>query len=142
MKHQDFIKHVRENAFLKLNEIDREEYPCLQNLSSAFAFKYLPIPEKTKKPEFIYVKQKNDSNKSFHETNGAVAYWNQAWEAGHLRFQMLRKDLTESLKWLSRYSDKNIYLIPHKQSNNYYAFQHILNLIPAKTRHKNGLPLL
>jgi len=141
MNHQDFIKHVHEHDFVKPSEINRDDYPCLQNLSSAFTFKFLPIPQIIEKPEFIYLKQEDDSNESFHELTGIVAYWNQAWESGHLRYDMFEKEILESFKWLSKYSDRNIYLIPYKKNNNYYAFQHILNLIPSKTRIQNGLPL-
>lgn len=141
MNNQNFIKKIRENDFISFSEVNRNEYPCLQNLSSAFFYKYLPIPDHTVNPEFVYIKQPGKSKKSFNELAAAQGLWNNAWEAGHLRFEMLEDKLPNSFNWLSKYSDKNIYLIPYKKNNNYFAYQHILNLIPAKTRYKNGLPL-
>lgn len=142
MNHQEFINRVREDEFIKFNEIDRNEYPCLQNLSSAFFFKYLPVPKSTGNPEFVYLKQKDNSSDSYHELSGLTSMWNQAWESGHLRYELFKDDLPSNFKWLSKYSDRNIYFIPYNNKNNFYAYQHILDLIPAKTRAQNGLPLL
>jgi hypothetical protein len=141
MSNQESLNRIRESEIYHPKDINRDDYPCLQNLSPAFTFRFLPIPNENKSPEFVFVNFDNQKEFNTIEVSGLITYWNQAWESGHLRYSLFEEEFNKSFAWLSKYSDSNIYLIPYLKSNNYYAYQHLLNLIPAKTRIVNGLPL-
>lgn len=140
MNQKKIIKQIHESEIANADEIDAEHYPVLRNLSSAFIYSLLPIPESKKHPEFIYIKELSKKDR-WMELSNFIAQWNNAWEPAHLRLDMFYDEVPEELNWLKEYEDDNIYLLPHHKNSNYYAFQHLLNLLPAKTRNHHGLPL-
>ena len=140
MTTKQFIEHERKEWFPGIESLDRDIFPHCGNLSGAFFYRLLPNPVERFPPEVIHVKTER-TGESMLELTGFIASWNMAWESGHLRPQMFaRKEFPEEVKWLRNCEDANIYLVPHSKSNNYYAHQHLLNLLPAKTREKFGLP--
>lgn len=140
MTTRDFIREEKRDWYLKAATMDRDEFPSCGNLSGAFFYRLIRNPTDRLKPEFVFIKEIDREERNL-EIDGFIGTWNMAWEAGHLRPQMLKKKIPEDLKWLNRHTDSNIYLLPYFKGNNYYAHQHLLNLLPAKTREKFGLPI-
>lgn len=139
---KNIINRIVKEDLLDVDKIDSEYFPALQNISSAAIYRFLPVPSKRKPPEFIYVKKLQNAAKNFNELSGFIARWNLAWEAAHLRYDILYDEIPKEIGWLSECEDQNIYLLPYERGTNYYAFQHVLNIIPAKTRINFGLPLI
>ena len=139
MNRKNIITEIKKTNLATPEELDPEHYPVLRNLSSAFIYDLLPVPESRKNPEFVYVKEFTKDR--WLEINNFIVQWNNVWEQAHLRLDILYDQIPEELNWIKDHEDSNIYLLPHHKHSNYYAFQHILNLIPSKTRLKHGLPL-
>jgi len=125
----------------KIEELNKEEFPSMQNLSSAFFFQFVPCPDSTYSPEFVYIPL--DENAPPHtEETVSLMNWNLLWEAGQIRPQFFESELPEKLKWLKKYEGHNIYLIPQFPSNRYYAYSSLFHLIPQRTLARFGLPFL
>ncbi len=140
MNKKGIIERLHKSELITPEEVDTEYYPVLRNLSSAFIFSLLPIPKSRKSPEFIYVKELSHKDR-WMELSNFITQWNTAWEPAHLRLDMFYEEVPKELEWLKNYEDSNIYLLPFHKNTNYYAYQHLLNLIPSKTRINYGLPL-
>ena len=100
------------NSYLAVpDDLSKEEYPLLQNLSAAFIFNCLPVPSSEEQPEYIYVdfEDMQNSNK-IQEVRVFISQWNFAWESGSYRHDLFRQDIPKELSWLSSFSGKNIYL--------------------------------
>jgi len=127
------------------DELNSNEYPCLDNISSAMIFQFMPRPKKPKSPEFVYikvdlkVKLKEDENT---KTLNRIAEWNLAWEAAQLRSEMFGADLPNRLKFLEKFPDQNIYLLPKIRNHRYYSYLPLFHLLPLNILKKFGLPLL
>jgi len=141
MSDKEIFEQILASELAGADEANRETYPSLRNLSSAFLFSLLPVPEQRRSPEFIYVKQAVNKAR-WTEINGFIAQWNSVWEPAHLRMDMFFDEVPTAMDWLKNYEASNIYLLPYHKKSNYYAYQHLLNLLPAKTRLGYGLPLL
>jgi hypothetical protein len=140
MNRKNIIEEIIKEELASGEELNPEHYPVLRNLSSAFIYDLLPVPESRKNPEFVYVKEINNKDK-WMEISSFIAKWNFVWEAARLRLDILHDEIPEDLTWLKDNEESNIYLLPHHKHSNYFAFQHLLNLIPTKTRLNHGLPL-
>jgi len=129
-------------------ELSKDEYPLLQNISAAFIYNCLPIPEIDSKPEYIYIHSDKSLKKGFFHNQVSnnvqllISKWNMAWESGHYRYDILHEDIPNDLKWLEKFTDKNIFLIPRFSYHRYAAFSPLYHLLPKHILQYNRLPLL
>lgn len=140
MTTKEFLQSQKQEWFPQSSTFDRNEYPVCGSLSGSFFYRLIPNPTERHPPEFVFIKPDDNGIHSL-AMKGHIAQWNMAWEAGHLRGEILRAEMPESFSWLDNYKDANIYLLPYSAKHGYYAHQHLLNLLPARTREKFGLPL-
>ena len=123
------------------HEYDRDLFPNLWNLSSAFFFGHLPVPKDNKKPEFVFIKDYYEE-KRFTEKSMTIAEWNMIWEVGHLRTDFFWRKLPKELEWLKKYEGENIYLVPDQKDYPYQTYCPLFHLLPFQTRKKFNLPLI
>lgn len=140
LKEQFIQKEVTE-AIVTDTEFDRDEFPNLWNLSSAFLFGQLPVPKENKTPEFVFL-QDYDFQKGYSENIVTIAEWNMVWEVAHLRSDFFWQKLPSGLDWLKNFEDINLYLVPDNKQTPYSTYEPFLHILPIKTRQKFGLPLL
>jgi hypothetical protein len=140
----DIDQAVRRSFIAKGDELSPEWFPDLQSISPAFIYQMLPHPLSLKSPEYAYVPQnlKDGKRNSSIEVQLAVSQWNLAWEAGQLRYEMFEEKLPEELKWLEKFADKNIYLLPRTHGHRYYSYVPLFHLLPRRTLNRFRLPLL
>jgi hypothetical protein len=126
-------------------ELDSDMFPRLWNPSGAFIYRWMPHPLEKRQPEYVYipasVSVRGEDDTSIRVAS-LVAEWNLAWEAGHFRYKMFRESLPFSLKWLERFSDQNVYLVPDDSFHRYIAYGPIFHLLPHQTLKRFGLPML
>ena len=145
MDERQFLREVKEEEFFSEHEITTEEFPHLDNISSAFFYQFLPRETTRTNPEFVYIRHTAEEMENHNlaiEKEVAISEWNLAWEAGQLRYDILNEKLPLSLQWLSRYQDQNIYLLPRFSFHRFEAFSPILLLLPWQICKKFGLPYL
>jgi hypothetical protein len=133
------------SVIAKEDDLDPDVFPELYNLSPAFLFSLIPYPEKREQPEYVYMdvpiwrKRKKESEADLlvkiHE-------WNFAWEAGQLRYDMFGRKLPQGLKWLKRFRNQNIYLLPKTSFYHYESHAPLYHLLPRKTLDRFSLPVL
>lgn len=146
MKDEDkkFVEEIRKDNLLDEKEFNRDEFPILRNLSTAFMYQFVARPQEEMLPEYVYVDNYYDNYKKKRNTelHLAISQWNIFWEAGQLRYDFFKEDLPKSLKWLKRFRNRNIYLLPYKPNNRYYTYEPLFHLLPLKTRKYFNLPLV
>jgi len=126
------------------DDLDLDMFPQLYNISSAFFFQYLPHPLSSNLPEFVYVPLKTRQKKGgsyWTDCHVALHKWNISWEAGQLRHELFEDELPAQLKWLERFEDTNIYLLPDTNPR-YDAYLPLYHLLPQRTLQNFNLPLL
>jgi len=138
------VEEIRKDNLLDEKEFNRDEFPMLRNLSTAFMYKFVARPQKEMLPEYVYVDNYYDNYKKKRNTelHVAISQWNIFWEAGQLRYDFFQEDLPKSLKWLKKFRNRNIYLLPYKPNNRYYTYEPLFHLLPLKTRKYFNLPLV
>jgi hypothetical protein len=148
MKHEDIVD-VDEFHLAKGEDRLPENFPDLGNLSAAFFFQFIPRPAQVLPPEFVYIPidaRKSPMNKRRLLTELTISQWNNLWEAGHLRSQfvpqVINTDFPEELKWLTKFQDVNLYLIPDDGRSKFEAFSPLYHLMPLRTLERFGLPAL
>ena len=122
------------------DELGADDFPCLNNLSAAFVYQYLPVPiEPLPAAEYVHVPiDPNDNG-----TIGWLFKWNVAWEASPKRFHMFDEhDVPEHLRWLDRLEGHNICLVPNVQADPYTAYAPLYHLLLLDTLRRFGLPAL
>ncbi len=95
-------------------------------------------------PEFVYIPLKTRQKKGdSHWTNCHVALheWNISWEASQLRHEIFEDKLPAQLKWIRKFEDANIYLLPDTTPK-YEAYLPLYHLLPQRTLQNFNLPLL
>lgn len=128
------------------DELDREVFPQLYNLSSAFFYQYICRPLSKAKPEFVYIPCEPYENMSGHrrdvelELEVAINKWNYSWEANRLRQEMFKGKLPFKLKWLEKYTKANLYLIPDFNLR-YDAYLPLYHMLPQCILKSYNLPL-
>lgn len=126
-------------------ELTAEQFPQMYNLSAAFIFQFLPIPKQRVLPEYVYLETCSEGTLSPDERAEvlvAISQWNMAWEAGQLRHDMFNEKLPAELKWLSKFENQNIYLLPKTAHHKYDTYSALFHLLPQRTLEKFGLPFL
>ena len=126
-------------------DLQRENYPHLGNISARFIYQLMPRPTFPKAPEYVYVKLPASQELGDDATlrlELLIARWNMCWEAGHLRHDMFADDLPPELQWLEHLDEQNVYLIPQVAFHHYYAYTPLYHLLPRQTLEYFGLPLL
>src|SRR5438093_555649 len=114
-------------------ELSPEIFPEIGHISAAFFFRFMPRPVTPLPPEYVYVPFDGSA-----EMTGVIGMWNMAWEAGHLRHQVLPERLPSELHWLKRYSDHNINLLSQGK-HHYDAYAPLFHLLPARILKRFGL---
>lgn len=80
--------------------------------------------------------------KAYYEVANFIAEWNYAWEAGHLRPDMLQR-IPDPLRWLPPNPEVNLCLVTDiGQRSGYDIYQPLYHLLPRDVLTKHGLPLL
>jgi hypothetical protein len=117
-------------------------FPHLDNLSAAFLYDFLPIPATVRQPEFVYVPsthRRSESKEAIKESI-FITEWNSSWEAGHLRHDLLDREIPRRLRGLKQHRDQNIFLLP-RSWHRYYAYSVLFNMVPRRILEKHDLPL-
>lgn len=126
----------------ELTKPESKYCPKLGNLSSAFIFQYVLVPNAVKKPEYVYINEEYYDKEKTIELDSFISQWNLTWEMGQIRNLFFEKDIPENLQWLRRFQKENVYLIPELKRNRYYAYSSLYHLLPARILLAFGLPLL
>lgn len=122
-------------------------FPVLSNISPAFFFRFLPVPQHSQSsPEFVQVRTSEDlglSRDSKAERDVFIASWNNTWEAQTERSPLFQEDAPKDLEWL-RDTNTDVRLIPEVSSlSSYYdAYTPLYHLLPASTLDHFQLPAL
>jgi hypothetical protein len=128
------------------DELDPDIYPRLDNLSAGFLFEYVYRPISPDSPEFVYVPFETYNNPLNGEDSAkyslSVTEWNWLWESRQLRAELFEERLHERLSWLNKFTDCNLYLLPHTNKPRYDAYSPLFHLLPQRTLNKYHLPLL
>ena len=119
---------------------DKTLFPRLSTMSSGFAYNTVPNPVKRGKIELISLNEDKLSWKNI-ESRVSVHQWNNVWEMGQLRAEFFEEKLPDELKYLNRYTDRNVYLIPKIIGRNYNAYASLHHLLPESIIKKFNLPL-
>src|SRR5688572_18545857 len=88
------------------DELTRDVFPELGNLSAAWMFQFLPIPaDDLSPPQYVYI----PTTPRDIAVEVFIAQWNIAWESGPLRHQMFynhpRVRIPRKLKWIRRFEE-------------------------------------
>jgi hypothetical protein len=144
---KDLDKELSQDCLAKGDDLNPEVFPHLGNLSAAFIYRFVCRPKVRTLPEFAYIQLDPHSHRddvagddSRLAIEGMAAQWNMLWESGHLRGELLRSKLPKKLRWLSRFKNANLYLLPHTGENKYEIFQPLYQLIPWSTLSFHKLP--
>lgn len=124
-------------------ELDSMFYPELTNLSAAFFYSYVPVPTISKDPEFVFIPIKESNpfgNDEDTKCLVAMSTWNVMWEAAQIRPDFFESELPDSLKWLAKYRDQNLYLIPDIKPHRYEAYIPLYHLLSRNLLSRFGLP--
>lgn len=145
MNELKFLEEIKREKFLSEDIASPDQFPHLYNLSSAFIYQFLPRSADRSAPEFVYIGQSHEeaNNRDLALAKEVKIHeWNYAWEAGQLRYKMFGDKLPDSMKWLSRFQEQNIYLLPRYSFHRLESYAPILLLLSCKTCIRFGLPLL
>ena len=126
------------------DQLDRDVFPQLYNMSSAFVYQFMPQPLSSNLPEFVYIPFKTHQKRGdsyWRDCHLALTEWNMSWEAGQLRHELFENKLPAQLKWLERFEDANLYLLPDTNPK-YEAYIPLYHLLPQRTLRNFHLPLL
>ncbi len=135
---KELESRIIQDALASGDELDPEVYPRLYNLSSAFFYRYIPRPLNERTPEFVYVPF--EAQKHTTEENLVIHQWNICWESGQLRNMLFEDKLPPRLKWLEKFEDVNLYLLPDTRPK-YEAYVPLYHLLPRRTLEYFSLPL-
>lgn len=138
MKKANRLELAKEFHLAREEDIDRDNYPELYNISSAFFYELVPRPIHTSAPEFVYV-DSNTINNAEREVQ--IYEWNLMWEAGHLRQNIFYEKLPEEIKRLFPDENSNLYLLPFHKDHHYHSYAALFHLIPKKVLNFYNLPL-
>src|SRR5581483_1691254 len=125
-------------------ELEPGQFPELYNISAAFTFQFLPYPINPKSPEFVYLDHdplREEAPRDW-EGIGNIIQWNTAWESAELRYQVFHRRLPKRWKWLKKFSNHNVYLLPGGNRYSYGAYRPLYHLLPRQTLERFGMPLL
>lgn len=130
------------SPFASAQDLDPEVFPEIGTISAAFMFKFLPKPRLATPPEFVYLDADSEDIKGNKRVSGllAIAQWNVAWETAQLRYAVFYKRLPASLRWLKKYRDTNLYLLPRPRKYTYETYALLHHLLPEATLKQFGLP--
>ena len=127
-------------------QLNPEIFPQLYNLSAGFIFRFVYRPTSITCPEFVYVPfeihgtELDEEHWAKYEL--LVCQWNYLWETSQLRYEFFQDDLPAQLSWLTKFSNSNLYLLPHTEKTRYDAYIPLFHLLPQRTLQKYRLPML
>lgn len=139
----EFVNTTYRSLVASGDDLSPDVFPSLDNLSSAFLFRFLPIPHDRRSPEFLYVPALGRGMAQGEENTKItlfIAQWNTCWESGQLRHEMFDDDVPKSLLWLRENADHNIYLLPRAETHCYYAYAPLFHMLPGRLLDRYGLP--
>jgi len=114
-KNEEYIgEWWKEENLLNEDNFDPDEFPLLHNLSGAFIYQFIPKPKDNQLAEHVYVNDYRNKKVPIDSQNRlklAISEWNTIWEVGYLRYDVFWRTLPESLRWLKRFADRNIYFL-------------------------------
>lgn len=120
-----------------------EEFPRLDTVSAAMLYYAVPSCKFRTDPEYIDIPfPSNLTSEEKQKMQLFLAQWNILWEAGQFRYSFFKNELPQKLSWLSKYSDKNLYLLPKFLENDYFRIAPLFHLLPLRLIKKFNLPLM
>lgn len=130
----------RKSLLVSPEEVDDEHFPRLFNVSAGFMAQAVIRPESAEPPEYVTLKLPGGLAESRYVV--AVSEWNSMWEAAQFRRRFFDlDDLPPRLARIADAGDVNVIVVPRTRSR-YYEYAPLLHLLPARTRHRFGLPLV
>lgn len=124
-------------------ELSDEQYPALHNLSPAFFYRFLPVPQGERpRTEYAYVDSAGTGLADV-ELGGHVATWNVAWEAAHARKLMMGDSFPQALRdVIDAAGDACDLRLIHRRygAGRYEALAPLYHLIPRRVLERHGLP--
>ncbi len=138
MDNEKDLRSLSEESLAKGEDLNPEVFPHLGNLSAAFIYQFVYRPKKRTLPEFAYIPYDPDRHSEGNSDEdsplailGMVAGWNMLWESAHLRGDILRTKLPKKFRWISRFKNVNLYLLPDiAGKSKFEVFQPLYQLIP------------
>ncbi|WP_062130644.1 RNA polymerase sigma factor [Demequina aestuarii] len=128
----------RDSTFLPESEATPDRFPALYNMSAAFMYRGVIRPVEPERPDYVTI----SIDRADLPMSGQLAEWNMLWEAGQFRRRVFSgEDLSEPLARIADLGDINAVIVPRTESR-YFEYAPIYHLLPAKTLHRFGLPLL
>mgnify|MGYP000427401252 CR=1 FL=1 len=80
------IRFAEEHELAAGDELQQDSYPSLTNISAIHFYKFVPVPEERRRPEFVFIPfDPKDGRKKNEYVEVFLADWNNLWEAGQLR---------------------------------------------------------
>lgn len=119
-------------------------YPELTSLSPRFFYRLLPVPDQeTLRPEYVYVKlpEERDLTKRSRSHELFIHDWNNIWEVGRARAEVLRHEIPKQFQWVAKV-DADIRFVRRAERHSYDAYAPLYHLLPRLTLERFGLPLL
>lgn len=142
-------QNVAQDLLATGKDLSRGNFPSLTNVSAAHIYRFVPRPTRRLIPEFVFIPFELERGKYPFELKEEklkirllVAQWSFLWEAGQLRPEFLEKEIPSKLKWLKKYKNTNLYLIPDMGEIKYDAYKPLYHLLPKRTLERWGLPLI
>lgn len=139
MVETDELDNWRRHDFLiPPADIDPNVYPRMSNMSAAFIYRAIALPDKPESPEYVTVPMLGRSTK----LQVAVSQWNLLWESAQFRRRFFaEEDLPKSIWRFAELGDINVQFVPRTKSR-YFEYAVFAHLLPKSTLERFGLPLL
>ncbi|GLZ30907.1 hypothetical protein Lesp02_30960 [Lentzea sp. NBRC 105346] len=129
----------RDSVFLPEAKATAEEFPHLQNISTAFIFGGMVRPIEPAPPEYVTISMPYpSSNREFL----ALVKWNMLWEAAQLRRRFFDlNDLPKPMAKIAELGDVNVTFVSRTRTR-YFEYAPLFHLLPKRVLDMFGLPLL
>lgn len=144
-KYDKTLLEFAQERLANLNEINASNFPELDHIAPSLLWQFIPVPKEQRQPEYVHIPF-GPIRKYYSEEQTAVllaiAEWNSLWEAGYLRYDFFKDRLPLQLKWLKKFEESNLYLLPDAGINKYDIYSTLYHLLPRATLERFNLPVL
>ena len=130
-------------------DADPDWFPALRNFSAADFWTFLPCPQTSMPPEYVEVQLPARSvRKAQHVRDAHVRLevfcveWNLAWQAQHIRYDLMHDRVPPELAWLNECEQTNITFAPRIGRHRYWSYAPLYHLLPKRILDRHGLPAL
>ena len=132
-------------SFVTPDDLRPDVFPGLRSFPTGMIYTFLPVPKApAPPPEYVFVPTPdrmfgNDEDTRYHL---AVQDWNLAWETAQLRPEFFSRELPKKLRWLRKYRERDITLVPLRGSSRLAAYTLLYHLLPLHALERFGIPAL